>query len=797
MGKERDPRLEDPHLDGHMPPTPASLGLNVAPHAVVRAARWSVDGLLSLGRAGAADEGSHEWRLRAELRQLWQHTLGSEAFRKALAVSHPELYGRLRHAPCPRHWNKAARQLTATLYRQWARACWCTEPSGLWAGVGLTALRVRRGAAQGPSEVGTEDRVAVAPHLQPFAQMLDGLARTEPYLRRGRFKVHPSALREGPGVWRVGGVGGSERTRRLRLCRIDPRAADQCIASLAEQGPLPYGALLRVATRLLRSSATAQALLDQLMAAQLLVGGLGLPTVFETAWQALDKVSPELLPAHRLVWQSALAELRALCLHLEQHHASLSADAVWMASRDAAVRIEALAGQLGVPLPGLPRSCLHWDAGLPAPLALDAQTVARAHHALAVHERYHRLADPQAALDRLYAHAQDEGRQAGLRRILTGHTDWEGLGAALRALGDDAGLGERLQARRLDSWVGGLRHEGAPAAAPFGALMLRLGKRCALVQGLSHEPWLAYARFGALLGRHAPHAHPLHAWCDSALTLFSQAANVALAQVRTACAPRANLLAQPRFSAARPFDPHGTTAGALLDAGMQLCHDGQRRWLQSPTTARPLVAVCATTLDLGSRDPLLERVLLTGWRYRSPVATSGWDDGGAPGQPRRLAPEVLRQRARWRLQGEEAAALARAEPAQRWAHWQALARQWQWPELLTVACDGEPAVLIPRDSALAVEVLFRAPGAAAPVFDIEAPDDECLITDPQGHRHATELILVFSREQHAWNLRGHAVAAVPAEPGPVRVKLEDKGLRKISAISTTSKIRKPVTVRLQ
>jgi hypothetical protein len=757
-------------------PTP---GLHLAPHAVVRAARWSIDGLLSLTQGvpvpETGDPTAHEQRLRQELRGLWRHTMGSEDFRKALAVSHPELYGRLRHAPCPRTWNKAARQLVATLYRQWARACWRTEPSGLWAGVGLVPLR----APRPEHHAGTVCRVAVAPHLQPFAAMLDVLARTDAYVRRGRFKVHPSALRESPGVWLVrvvaplpgadaAGPSAPERTRRLRLRHIDLAAADRCIDALAAQGALPYSALLRIAARLLKSEVTAQALVDQLMSARLLVGGLALPLVFETAWQALDKAALDLLPVHRGAWQSALNDLRALCQDLEQHHAALDADAVWQRTREAASRIERLAQQLAVGAIGLPRACLHWDAGLPAALHLEAAEVERARRALVAHERYHRLADPLVALHHVYARSQDEGRQAALQRVLTTQPDWDSLAAALRTHGDDGGLGARLAAQRLGADQGQLAGDGAPAATPFGALMLRLGRTSALVQGLSHEPWLAYARFGALLGRHAPHAHPLHAWCDSALTLFSQTANVTLTQVRTGCAPMANLLAQPRFSAARPLDPYGTTPGALSDAGLQLCHDGERRWLQSPTVARPVVALCATALDLGSRDPLLERVLLTGWRYRVPGPAASWRDPGPAGQARRLAPDVLRRRARWRLEGEEALALARAEPAARWALWQALARERRWPALLTVACDGEPAVPMPRDSALAVEVMFRVPGSLAPVFDIEAPEDECLIEDAQGGRYATELVLVFSREQHAWNLLGQGMGAGAfAQVGPV------------------------------
>lgn len=761
-------------------PTLSGLVVHLAPYAVVRAARWSVDGLLALvpspGSAHDDEAHAHAQRLRGELAQLWQHTMGDEAFRKALAVSHPALYGRLRRAPCPVVWNKAARQLTGTLYHHWARACWRTEPSGLWAGVGLTSLRTPR-QAPGTDTHGTLGRVAVAPHLQPFAAMLAALAGTEPYLQRGRFKVHPSALREAPGVWLVrgtlrqgDGVSSAPRTRRLRLRHIDAVAADQCIAALMEQGPLPYSALLRVATRLLRSPDTAQALVDELLAAQLLIGGLALPPAFETAWHALDRAAVDLLPPHRTLWQATVADLRARCQQLEQQHAVLSADAVWRLGNEVADCVSALAQRLDVTAVALPRACLHWDAGLPAPLHLDTVALDRVQRALAVHEGFHRRADPLVALDMVYARSQDHGRQPALRRMLASEPDWNRLAGTLRAEGDDGGLTARLQAfiDPVATTPGAPSSVGvaAPtASAPFGGLMLRLGRDSALVQGLSHEPWLAYARFGALLGRHAPSAHPLHAWCDAALTQFAQSCNVMLAQVRMACAPLPNLLAQPRFSAARPLDLYGTTPGAWPDAGLQLCHDDHRRWLQSPTTARPMVALCATALDVGAQDPLLERVLLTGWRYRPPAAAALWSDPGTrAGQPHRLAPDVLRQRARWRLEGEQARALVQAEPAARWALWQTLAKRCGWPALITVASAGEPAVLMPRDSALAVEVLFRTPSVASPVFEIEAPEDECLITDPKGHRHVTELVLVFSRDQHAWNIRSHPVAPVSTEP---------------------------------
>ncbi len=739
----------------------AVRGLDTAPHAVVRAARWPVSSLLALVRpafdiAEAAAAEPHAQRLRHELQLLWQHTLGCPAFRKALAVSHPGLYARLRHTSCPASWNKAARQLTATLYRHWARACWRTEPNGLWAGVGLAPLR----PLQDGTEHDTLGRVAVAPHLQPFFDMLRALAQCPDYARHGRFKVHPSARREAPGVWlvRTLDAAGAERLRRLHLRHVEAQVADGCIQALTAQGPLPYAALVQVAARQM-DPAIARSLVDQLMGAGLLVGGLCLPHLFDTAWEALDQAGGELQPGHRRAWESAVADLRALCRRLEHSHARLGADALWQADLEAARRIQALAAQLGVASPALPRASLHWDAGLPAAVRFDPVTLGRLQRALVAYERHHQRSDPVAALDQLYAQAHDQGRVAALRRSLAGHGDWHGLASALREQGGDGGLGARLASTHDDG--GGEQ----PEVTPFGALMLRLGRDSSLVTGLSHEPWLSYARFGALLGRPGPHAHPLHAWCDRALGRFAHESQLRLAQLAAPCGPLANLLAQPRFGAARPLDPYGCTPGALPEAGAQLCHDARRRWLQLPCEPRPVLVLGASALDLGARDPLLERLLLTGWRYRPPVTAAALHDGGPVGEARRLDADLSRQRARWRLAGDAAMALAQSDPATRWAQWQALAGAWNLPEWVTVSRDGEPALPMPRDSALAVEVMFRAPGAATVAFEIEAPEDECWLTDLEGNCYATELILAFARERHAWNPGGGAVAAVPTEPG--------------------------------
>ena len=149
----------------------------LAPAVVVRAARWPAMTLSSLAGRHAqallenehADECAYTDALQRELATLWSLTLEEPRFCAALAVSNPDLYARIANVPAPQSWNKRARQLAASLYRYLARACWRTEPSGLWAGVALARFGAARAIESRP------ERWYVAPSLEPFRRTVRSL----------------------------------------------------------------------------------------------------------------------------------------------------------------------------------------------------------------------------------------------------------------------------------------------------------------------------------------------------------------------------------------------------------------------------------------------------------------------------------------------------------------------------------------------------------------------------------------------------------------------------------------------
>jgi hypothetical protein len=739
----------------------------LAPFVVVRAARWPVDALGALAAAAAApDEGAapseagHARRLLAELRALWRMTLGDATFRTALAASHPPLYGRLRDTPCPERWNKAARQLATTLYHHLARACWRTEPHALWAGVGLLAWRTGAASSAG--------QVVVAPHLLPFCDLFSAVAARPEHRRRGVFDLDAGVRRAPAGDWTRRAADGTATL----ACAGEARALEACATALSLRGALSHAAL----RALLRPAFGAQAstAVDGLVARGFLVGGLAFPVAFRDAWEALDIAARRLPSTLRAPWQATTAALRALCTDLER--GPREADAIWQAEATVRTHVARLAAALDAPPPRWPRAGLHWDAGLPASAVLDDATRERLLRALRLREARHGAGDTGATLDALYASALCRGRSADFRAALACAVDAPTLRKALRATACESPLVERLLAdRRLADRLHVPPAARAPmplAQAPLGALLARVGREGLHVGGLGHEPWLAYARFGRLLAGEAGLA-TLHGWIDAALARFAGRAGVRLAQVHVASPELANLCAQPRLRSATPLDPAGGTPGARGAAGLRLCGDGTRYWLADAVDTRPLLALAASALDWGASDRRVERLLVTGGRLRPPPLPQALRVSRTPGRPERLDVDISHRRAAWSLPAD---AIAGHTPMQRWSAWQRWAGANALPAWITVSHGGRPALLLPRDSALAVEILFRASAAEASRFEIEAPSDEALVTDPHGRRHATEFILLFARQRHVWSARERDLAPVPHDAPAQRAPEASPGL---------------------
>ena len=281
------------------------------------------------------------------------------------------------------------------------------------------------------------------------------------------------------------------------------------------------------------------------------------------------------------------------------------------------------------------------------------------------------------------------------------------------------------------------------------------------------NPGSPTSRFGHALSESArPHDHALQRWCESKLDELQRQAGVRVAVLSLPCVRAPDLMAQPRFGALRFIDPYGTAADQLPARGLELRGDATRSWVHLPGHPQPVIVLFPSALDVGARDNAVERLLLTSWRYRPPVhahALSFESDTALSQSGARtaqcVAPDLDIRRRRWLLDEAVAHELAHATPMQRFVRWQRLARELELPPLLTISRDGEPPLLMPRDSVLAVEVLLRARGAETIRFTLEAPHDECLLADEKGNRHATEIAVAFTRARHAWTSAGTAVGA--------------------------------------
>lgn len=743
-GQSPPKSLRNPHpgAAAHADDAHADDLLPLAPAAVMRAALWPVDTVAALAAAGAGTD-DYEARMLRELEALWRLTLDDPRFCCALAACNPHLLARLQRASLPRRWNKRVRQLAATLYQYLARACWRTEPNGLWAGVRLLQWS---GPALPPAE-----RWSVAPHLGPLRALFEQRVADDAYAATGRYKLHPGLVRHAAGEWHL---RTSRRLRRIRFNAVDESgraAADRVLLALHGLAPATRAELIARAAGVLQETAHATSFIDTLVRGQVLLGGVTFPRRYETPWQAIDAAAALLQPAHGAAWNRCAARMRALCCGLEQRAGRVDAETIVAAMESAEHAVRTLAADWSLPLPALPRAVLHVDCSLPWRLRLDASVRARVAAALRCAETFRLHADPVTAHDRAHARAIAAGAAGVDDAALAGEL------ARRRAIGRDW---QRVHAQLP------LRADAAP---PFGVLLLRLGERHALVNGFSHEPWLAYGRFGALFapagaGDAAPqpslHRHALHRWCEARLHALASENNVTPAPLVAPAGDAPNLWAQPRFAGLRPLDPYGTEVDQWPAAGLRLRSDGAREWIEGGGTNEPkrLLALCGSALDVGAGDRLLERLLLTSWRYR-PAVQAHVDAELACGEALRLAAGTDWQRARWDLGPACAAALLAAAPAERWARWQELAARHRWPPLLTLGQAGGPPVLLARDSALAVETLLRGLRAGDRMI-VEAAGDEGFARDEGGNRHATELAVVFARRHHAWQHdRPGAVAA--------------------------------------
>lgn len=752
-------------------PIEASPGTHtLAPRCVMRAAAWPIESLLVLAdpallpssntvvhsaNTTIPNDAAYQAALDAQAARLWQMTLGEPAFRRALALANPALYARIRHTRAPRgSWNKRDRQLAASLYQHWARACWRTEPCGLWAGAALVEW------AEECSQTPVAVNHVVTPDLRPWISVFNALLGTTIYQDAGLFGINPSLMCDDSGLWHC--RPGQPATGQVRRFDAEPML-DATIEVLRRMGPASlHDAVQQLVVALAVSTAVAQARLDTLRELGVLQGGLRFPNRYATVWEALELAEGSLQATHAQVWRQRVARTRQVCDALASRLTDCDADEVLAEQQAAFDEVAALARECAVSVPEMPRAPLCCDAGLPWQVTLGHAEQLRLRAMIAQIDAFQTAHDPVAAYDRAYA---DNLVDPQRRRTLPPRvTHWEALADL-----PDASPALRNSVR---AWPAALRSGRLPVVEqasvagftrpPFGTLALRLGSRDWRYVGLSQEPAISFARFSDLFGDR----HALHQWCEQALEQLQAVGGIRIAQVVAACESAPNLLAQPRLAGLATLDLYGTGQESLNAQGLRF--EGSR-WgshLRCAGERAPVLAVFMSPLNLGGHDALLERLLLTGWR----VMPGGFaaaqlpfaDELAQPGGTRAVtlpSNVVLRPR-RIVVGAASCARLATATPAARYALWRQWAHEWALPALVTVTCEGEPPIALVRDSALAVEALLRAPGKPYARLLIEVPVDDGYLTDDQGRRYATEIAVPFERRDHVWCPQPAAVASV-------------------------------------
>ncbi|HET6582978.1 MAG TPA: lantibiotic dehydratase, partial [Nannocystaceae bacterium] len=423
--------------------------IELAPVVPVRVAAWPLRAITDFGRTPVAtaedDEraraSAHEVALAADRALLWARTVEDPRFMRALAVANAELARSILGRTCPARRDKRTRHLETTLYRYLARASTRPQPGDMWAGATLAqwgataAIRPRIG------------RVAVAPDLGPFRELVQALATRPSYVERGPYKLNPTlSTRAGEHVfWTPPRREGSVRRR------LEGPGVGDVLSALAGASWTLSAAADAVGKRLRIGSDAARRIVETLRVQTALVGGLGFPRRFRDAWQALELVEAALEPRDAERWRAARRELFDAAEAVARVVASADPPAILAAMDSARAVVVALATGLAVEPFAAPRAPLRCDVEAPWAIRLGREAhaaAARTIESLLRHQQVDGLREPLLAA----VASRVVGPDAALGTVeppacvaaAEGIVSWEAIAARY-----DAGPELRRRCRRL------------------------------------------------------------------------------------------------------------------------------------------------------------------------------------------------------------------------------------------------------------------------------------------------------------------------------------------------------------
>ncbi|NOJ98010.1 hypothetical protein HMI51_34365 [Corallococcus coralloides] len=702
--------------------------LTLGDRVVVRAACWPTAALADFAAPDFAPpagrhalhvpatfahyEASYATRLREQRRRLWARTREDAGFMRALALVNPGFCRAVAALHFEETPSKSTRHAETTLYRYLARAVGRTEPNGVWSGTALARWGERTRVVSRPA------RWAFAPELAPLQSLAEARLSREPYRRSGHWRLNETLAPDAEGGWTY--LARGPRGLSRRRVRLAPEVGE-ALGALRGSGPATWDALLSLLASRTPAGTDVAALAEAFARGGLLLGGPRFPTRFVSAWDALRKVAARLSGPDARAWRRCVNRLGRLCRRLETRFEALEAPAVLAAHESARHCVRTLAAALGEPPPELPRAMLRCDLELPFELELGPEVKAA-------------LGD---SLEHHLGWMEDSGL---LGRAHAATRAWllpAGEGAPWAALRPPPPLlpapGPEARERR---------------GLPLGLFFARLTPEAVAARGV-FELGAHTSRFWHLWRqRDGGRLDPLHAWLAAQYQRLSDAHGVDWAELAQDFGRSPNTLARPHLTphvvdvwgcerrrvplALARFEP--TPAGAPL--------------LRVPGRERPLAVRFSSAAHATGDDPLTESLLLTSFRLppglvdAKPLPRPG--PSGAPGARAGVV-------ARWELKGEALTELRVRHRARRYAAWLALAARHGLPEWLWLSRDGQPPVLVPRDSPLGIECFFEGFDPERHTLTLEEAADDRWLVDERGHGFRAELGVPFVREPHAWS----------------------------------------------
>jgi hypothetical protein len=743
---------------------------------VVRGAAWPIE---SLDRFGSQDlvelalsSGDRDYQiylakyaeiLDHEREILWEITAADDQFVKALMLSNRLVADKVRdYLPKWQHQsrNKIIRRLEHTLYRYLARSVGRTTPNGLWAGVCLFDRGDRSECVE------TAAGYAFAPDLRPFQSILIRLGTQSIYRQNSYWQTNPT-LKRLEHTWQF---WARTPTDAAGWCQIAANESiDLCLQTILNLPPL-LGS--EIAIKIDRISPTAAAnWLDPLIDVGAIVGGLDLPTRFDTVWDGLVESGEKLIGADRDLWDLTIDRLHTLCLELSSRWDKI--DAVELAAYldEAQAAIIELVVELAIPIAEieLPAAILHCDLRLPWQITIDREKFDQLATTIATYNRdWLDRTSPSMQLRRkqradLQSHLAAAIELNSIDFTVQIQTEWDEIRSVA--------MNDPVMTSCLQNWTGilnqstedvYLKTEDNPvidrlATAPLGCFYFTpVADWQLLVSGIDDDPARAFARFGKILDSN----NELSDWLRQVLKEIESNYQLTFVELQVPFLSNPNVIARCKF-VEKTIDLWcaNPQSLSLASARIEVDQHSQAPFLSISSLPDPIAVFFFCTANISVIDPIASLFLHTGFQERpshfqliemSSILASNLTictpriklDRG----------EIIRPRRTFLNQASIQQIIA-ISPPERYQIWQQMAQDFGWSNLVNLQIDRQPSLLIKSDSPLALAAAFKSLKPETQSVMIEEVIDLPWLIDRDGQHYFAEFAMPFQRSKHGWSDR--------------------------------------------